>query len=158
MGIVAGQPAIVVAKDIVAFRLGERLDEIAPGFGKDVADAVQKPVHFAGPAEEYSTQHQPEAPLGMRLGIGQCQRAAPRPAEQEEPVDFQMFAQGLYIVDQMRGGVVGEFAARRGPACAALIENDDPVAARIEEPAMDGGRAGARSSMQEQYRQTPRIT
>ena len=64
-----------------------------------------------------------------------------------------MAAQRLDIRDEMGRGVVVEAAERTGPSGTALVEQHDPPEARIEEPAMHGARAGARTTMEEQRRQ-----
>ena len=52
----------------------------------------------------------------MALRIGQSERRAPGAAEQQPLFDAEMTAQGLDVLDQMRRGVVGEFAQRTGAA------------------------------------------
>ncbi len=81
--------------------------------------------------------------------------AAPRPAEEQPPVDFEVPAQQLHVGDEMLGGVGREvdvgFARTRGaPPAAALVEQDDAVPGRIEEPPMPRGAARAGTAVHHQ--------
>jgi hypothetical protein len=68
-----------------------------------------------------------------------------------------MLAQPLDICDQVPGRVVLETCVRPAAAAAALIEQDDPVARRIEEPSRAGVATGAGSAVQEDRRLARRI-
>ena len=57
----------------------------------------------------------------------------------------------------MLRGVVAQFAQRRRPASAALVEEDDPVERRIEELTVTRGRPAARTAVQEYHRDPARI-
>jgi hypothetical protein len=48
--------------------------------------------------------------------------------------DLQQVAQCFYVTDEVCGRVVRNFAVRSRAAGAALIEQDDTVVLRIEEP------------------------
>ena len=66
------------------------------------------------------------------------------------------FADALDIVDQVGGGVVLQPAMRRGAAAAALVEQDDAIAARVEKPAQGGRDPAARTAMQGDHGQAVR--
>ena len=71
------EAAVVVAEEIAALGGRQELGEGAPGFGKHVAHAVHEPVELGRPGEEDSAQHEPEAAIRVRLGVGERQRRAP---------------------------------------------------------------------------------
>ena len=87
--------------------------------------------------------------LRMLLRIGERERRAPRAAEHLPAFDPEMLAQRFDVGDQVPRGVVHE--ARGGPAlaAAALIEQHDAVALRVEEPAHLRIGAAARTAVQE---------
>ena len=88
----------------------------------------------------------------MMLGIGQRQRAAPRAAEYQPAFYVQMLAQQLHVRDQMRRGVVFQFAQRRGAPGATLIENNNAVVLRVEKTPVRGRRTRAGAAMQKHHR------
>ena len=107
------------------------------------------PEQLPAPEREDPAQDQLGDALGMGLGIGQRQRAAPGAAEHQPALDPEHGAQPLDVGHQMPGGVGlqrGEWCAA---AAAALVEQEDPVALGIEQPAMLGAAAAARPAMQE---------
>ena len=55
----------------------------------------------------------------------------------------------FHVGHEIGRGVVLQFAERHRAAAAALVEHHDAIELRIEEAAMDRGRAGARSAVQE---------
>ena len=55
----------------------------------------------------------------------------------------------FHVGHEIARGVVLQLAERHRAAAAALVEYDDAIELRIEEPAMDRRRAGARSAVQE---------
>ena len=99
-----------------------------------------------------AAQHQLADPLRMRLGIGQRQRRAPRAAEHQPFVEAGHLAQPLDVGDEMPGRVGLEAGVRRRLAAAALVEQDDVVELRIEQPPLLGRDGAARPAMQEHRR------
>lgn len=80
----------------------------------------------------------------MRLCIHQRERRTPRPTEDKEPfIYLQMLAQGLDIGDEVLGRVFSKFAAGRGLAGAALVEEDNAIVEWVE---VDGAREGGAAS------------
>jgi hypothetical protein len=69
------------------------------------------------------------------------------------------FALGVLSLfgDQVRCGVVDQFAMRRGAAAAALVEQNDAVAYRIEKLPLRRRRAGTGPAMHEQHRDARRV-
>ena len=157
VGIAIGQAAIVVAQEVAALGRRQMLGEVAPRLGEDRAHAVEEPVDLGARAQEDAAQDEAGDALGMLQAVGQRQRAAPRAAEQQPLVDAEMGPQPLHVGDEMAGGVVVQLAERHRAAAAALVEHDDAVELRIEEPAMHRGRAGARAAVQEHDRHALRI-
>jgi hypothetical protein len=74
----------------------------------------------------------------MRFAVGERERAAPRAAENEPAVDAQVPAQPLDVGDEMRRGVVPQFAERRGTPRPALVEDHDAVVCGVEETPVRG--------------------
>ncbi len=146
------QPPVISRQQIVALVLGQKLGKAAPGLGKHRGDTIEKPVDLLLPAQKDAAQHQPETALGVAFGIGQRQGAAPRAAEQQPALDPQPLAQRLHVADEVVRGVVGQLSQGFRAAGAALVEDDDAIVIRVEEPAVDRRRAGAGSAMQEHRR------
>ena len=97
----------------MAFCRRDEFCQLPLRLGKQGADAVEKPVDFAFPAEEDAAQHQSTALLGMGLGVGKRQGRPPGAAEHQPGVDAKFSPQRFHVCDQMRRGVVGEFTVRR---------------------------------------------
>ncbi|KAG0919265.1 hypothetical protein G6F32_016251 [Rhizopus arrhizus] len=72
----------------------------------------------------------------MGLRIGQRQRRAPRAAVDQPAFDAQMLTHLLDVGHQRLRGVVAQLAERRGAPAAALVDQHDAVARRVEEAAM----------------------
>ena len=134
------------------FLFRQETDEIGVRVGEHGAHAVQEPVDLALAAQKHAAQHAAGHAGRVRLRIGQCQRGAPGPAEQQPFVDAKMAAQGFDVADQMRGGVVRQPAEGPRPTRAALVENDYSPDRRVEKPSMHRPGARARAPMQEQCR------
>jgi hypothetical protein len=122
--------------------------------GEEGANAVEEPVDLAFAAQEDAAQHQAGAALGMGLGIGERQGRAPRTAEHQPALNPKLASQRFHVGDQVRGGVVGKFAVRRGAAAAALVEQDDPVTRRVKKSSLVGRGAGSGAAVHEQHRNT----
>src|SRR5688572_15151596 len=72
-------------------------------------------------------------------------------------VDAKLGPKLLQIGDQVLRGIVPDLSQRRRAAGARLIDDDDPVMGRIEEPAVGGRRSRPRPAMQEHHRDSARI-
>jgi monoamine oxidase len=101
------------------------------------ASALVKPVGLAAPARGNGRQHDLRHPFRKAFCVGKCEGRPPGPAGDQPPVDAQMLPQGLDIRDEMIGRVdrhVGRWITcmRRAAAAAALIEQHDLVARRVE--------------------------
>jgi len=88
----------------------------------------------------------------MRLRIGERERRSPRPAENLPADDAEMFAQALYILHQIPGGVLFEGSVRNRAAAAALIEQHDAVEPWIVIAAHDWRHAAAGAAMKHDHR------
>ena len=105
------------------------------------APGLVVPVELAFAQSEYSPQNEAEDALRMGLGVGQRQGGPPGAAEDEPALHTQVFAQPLHVRHEMPGCVHPQVGLRfrgvgpRAPA-SALIEQDDAVPLRIEDPAM----------------------
>jgi hypothetical protein len=106
-----------------------------PQIGKQAIGAgLIKPVDVLIAAQKDAAQDQAQYPFGMRFGVSQRQGRAPGAAEDHPAVDAEPFAQFLDIGHQMPGRVVAQFRVRGGLAAAALVEQHDAIAFRVEEP------------------------
>ena len=139
VGIAIGQAVVVVAQEVGSLGRRQMLGEVAPGLGKDRAHAVEEPLDLRACPQEDAAQDEAGDALGMFQAVGERQRAAPRAAEQQPLLDAEMGPKLLHVGHEMAGCVVVQFAERHGAAATALIEHDDAVELRIEEPAMHGG-------------------
>ena len=93
-----------------------------------VGAALVEPVDLLLAEEEDPPEHELGHALGVRLGVGQRQRAPPRAAEDLPPVDPEVRAERLDVGDEVPGRVVLERSVRRALAAAPLIEEHDAVA------------------------------
>jgi hypothetical protein len=96
-------------------------------------------------------------PVRMRLGVGERQRAAPRPAEQQPPLDLELVAEQLHVRDEALRRVRGKIdlrlaGVRRAVTASALIEQHDPVRGRIEHPAVPRRAPRPRSAVDHERR------
>ena len=113
---------------------------------------MHEPVELEGTREEDAAQHEPEAALRMRLGVGERQRRAPRAAEEQPLPDPEVPAQLLEIGDQVLRRVVGQLRRGRRAPRAALVEQRNAPDCRIEIAAMVRQAAPTRSAVQEHER------
>ncbi len=86
---------------------------------------------------------------GVRLGVGERERAAPRAAEDVPRVDAELLAYLLDVLDQVPGRVPLQLRVRRALPRAALVEEDDAVGRRVEVAPVVGDDAAARAAVQE---------
>ena len=156
-GIGIGQAAIVVAEKVVALGFGQEAGKRAPRFRKDLSHAAQEPVELRWPREKDPAQHQSQAAIRVRFGVGERQRRAPRAAEDRPPFDPQVLAQPLEIGDEVRRAVVLKLGGRHGTPGAALIEQDHAPESGVEKAAVVRQAAAARPAVQEHDRHTLRI-
>src|SRR5262245_3281168 len=93
----------------------------------------------------------------MRLRVGEPERASPRAAEYDPSSDPELLAETLHVSHEVPGRIVLERGV--GPALArpTLVEEDDPVRGRIEEPALERFGPAARAAVDEQDGQPGRI-
>ena len=149
VGIAIDQAAIIIRQQIGALVLRKLAHEIAPRFGEDRAHAVEEPVDLGPGSEKDSAEDEAGRTLGMLDAVGECQRAAPRPAEQQPALEAEMGAQFLHVGHEVIGRVVLQVAQRHRAPAATLVEHDDSIELRVEEAAMDRRGTRARSAMQE---------
>ncbi|KAG1255466.1 hypothetical protein G6F68_010356 [Rhizopus microsporus] len=110
-----------------------------PAFGEDparTAAGLCEPAVLDLAAEEHAAHDQAGRTRGMGLRIGQRQRRAPRAAVDQPAFDAQMLTHLLDVGHQRLRGVVAQLAERRGAPAAALVDQHDAVARRVEEAAM----------------------
>src|SRR5690606_24703919 len=107
---------------------------------------------------EDTAQDQRGDALRMRLGVGEAECRAPRSTEDEHLFGFQdLCPQPFDVFDQMPGGVVLQARMRRGAPAAALVEQQNLVALRVEQASMCAGASPAGTAMQEDRRLAIRV-
>ena len=157
----ARQSAMVGRDHVVTLRGRDVRPVGLPQIGEDLGGAVLiEPRDLAPAQQEDAAQHELGDTLGMLLGVGQGQRAAPAATEHLPALELQMLAELLDVGDQIPRRVLRDLGVRRALTAAALIEDHDAVARRIEEPAHRGTLAAAGSAMQEHDRfaiRSPRL-
>lgn len=84
----------------------------------------------------------------MSLGVGQRERTAPGPAEDEPALDPEMPAQPFDIGDQIPGGIVGKRCEWAAAPRASLVEQYGPANVGIEKTPGADIAATARAAMQ----------
>ena len=159
-GVFARQPAVVGAHHIAAFGGRDRRDEAFVEVGVERAGAVGRavePGELPGAHQKYPAQHELGDARRMRLRIGERERRAPGAAEQLPALDAEVLAQPLHVLDQMPGGVVDQAGVRTALAAAALVEEHDAVARRVEETPHPRVGAAARAAVQEHHRFAARV-
>ena len=118
-----------------------------------LAPALVEPVDLLLAQEEDAAQHQLGDALGVRLRVGERERAAPRAAEDLPALDAEVRAERLDVGDQMPGGVVDEAtrracsgrsrAGRRARCGRPRDRRSGAASARCRRPARRGGRPRA---------------
>ncbi len=116
-----------------------------------------KPEELAPSEEEDPTQHDALAAVGVRLRVGEGERAAPAAAEHDPPVDPEMPSKLLRVFHEVPGRVLAKLGVRGALPAAALVEQDDPPLSRIEVAAMHRAHATSGASVEEHHRFAFRI-
>ena len=148
--IVARQSPVVRRDEIALLAARDRREVAFPGIGKEQArSALVKPLELPAPKQKDAAEHELGHAIGMLLGVGEPERAAPRAAEDEPALDAEVHAKRFDVRDQMPGRVVGERRVRLALAATALIEEHDAIALGVEEATLPGTRPAARSTVQE---------
>ena len=152
------QPAVIGGDQVAALVLGDRRHEAVPDIGPEQAGAAAiEPVEFGPGHQEHPAQRQVGRPVGMRLGIDQRQRRAPRAAEHDPAADPQGGADRLHVRDQIPGGVGGDAGMGPRPAAAALVEQHHPIGRRVEVPPHRRAAAAPRPAMDHDHRDPVRV-
>ena len=94
----------------------------------------------------------------MRLTVDKCQCAAPRSAKDQPLFNTKMVPQLFDVRDEQSSGIVLYFTQRSGTSGTTLVENNNPVMCRIKKTAMTGRGTSTGPSMEEQNRNTFRVT
>ena len=150
---------LVVGSDevAVAHALGDAGPETLPCLREVPADTVVQPVDLRPACRADCHQHHLRHPIRMLLRVRERERRAPAVAEHEPPLDTEVLAELLDVTDEVRRRVRCEIGGRlarvRGAATrSALVEQDDPVPARVEEPPVGRCTTAARSAVQDDRR------
>src|SRR5215468_10581365 len=82
------------------FRYG--IDETLPLLRKHTPDVLGDPLHFAMRSRCDEPEYQCIDPIGVSLGVGQSERAAPGQAKNGPPIDANQLTESLDVGNQMR--------------------------------------------------------
>src|SRR5262249_40513877 len=146
----AREPLVVRPHEVAALAPRDRREVFLPRVGKQVTGTfLVKPKELAPSKHEDSAEDESLAAIRVRLRVGEGERAAPAASEDDPPIDPQVPAQLLRILDKIPRRVLAQLGMRCALPAPALVEEDDPPLPRIEVPALGGIRAAARASMQE---------
>src|SRR5947209_16686964 len=135
----------------------KRIDVIGRGI------ALVEVIEVLLAAQENAAQYERLDVLRIFDGIGQGESAAPATAKNvHRPLDAEMLAKQIDVVDQIIGGIAFQCllgqpgivvaGAWRALAAAALVEQDDPIAARIEKSRLFRTCSATRPAMQKHDR------
>ena len=159
-GVVAGETTIVGRHHLAALGLREQPDELGIELRVQRAGTVRcavEPIELPRAHQEDAAQHELGDPRRMGLRVGERQRRTPRTAEQLPALDAEVEAQCLHVLDEVPGGVVDQACMGAALAAAALVEQHDAVACRVEEPSLARIGAAARATVQEHHRLAGRV-
>src|SRR5205085_10174799 len=118
----------------MALGFGDGREILFPHVREDRARALLiEPANLFRPAQEDAAQNERAHARGMRLGVGERKRTAPRAAEHLPTLDLQMLAQPLDVLYEMPRRILFEARVRRALARTALINKHDAVSLWIEE-------------------------
>lgn len=139
-------------------QLGERLQRVAarrqgvaqppPGARPQRGAALEEGGDVGAAGDETRAQQQPAHRGGIGRGVGDGQRRAPGPADDEPARKAQLLAQPAQIGDEVVGAVVLDAAARLAEPGAALVHADHAVARRVEKARLQRRAARTRAAMQ----------
>ena len=147
------QAAMVGVQHVAALGVRQHLDELGPRVGKEVARAVLvEPIQLGGGRAEDAAQDQAADTLGMRLRVGQRQRAAPRATKEHPTLNADELAQPLDVGDQVPGRILAQIGVRCAATAAALVKEDHAKALRIKQPPVPWRAAAAGATVQEDDR------
>lgn len=121
----------------VALRGRDGRHQFVPLFGEDPAHVPGDPGGLSTSAGGDRPQHHGPHPVRVTLGVDQSQSHTPRDADDNPPVDTQMFPEAFHVGDQMGGGVsrqvrIGISGQRAAPPASALVEQDRTITVRVE--------------------------
>src|SRR5262245_39841769 len=136
-------PSIGFDRSEVPKLFRDGIDKTFPMLRKHAPDVLGDPLHFAMRSRCDEREHQCIDPIGVSLGVGQSERAAPRQTKNGPPINAAQLTQRLDIGNQMRcriGAEIGVGIACQWPAAtrAALVEKHRVVKVRVEEAPLTG--------------------
>ena len=151
------QARIRVDQAAVALTGGDGIAEPRPRLRDEAADVARDPLDVAARRRGDAEQHHLGHASRVLLGVREAELGAPRPAEDEPPLDAELRPQQLDVGDLVRGRLGFEAdrrvaRVRRAPPAAALVEEHDPVGGRVEVAPPAGGAAGAGAAVQHDRR------
>ncbi|MNI38957.1 hypothetical protein D3C73_931210 [compost metagenome] len=148
--VIAGQAAVIGGHHLMTLRFRNGGDEGLPFVGKHFRDAeLIVPVELRLRQRIDAAQKKLGDAIRMRFGIGECQCRTPGAAEHLPLVDADHFAEPLDIGYQMPCRIGFKPRVRRRAAATALVEQEDVVKVRIEQPRLDRRDPAARSAVKE---------
>src|SRR6185436_1941115 len=116
-GVRAREPPVVRGDKVPSLLRRDRLEIRLPRVGVDEArPLLVEPGDLLGTHQEDPAEDEPAHAVGVALGVGEPERAAPRSAEDHPAVYPELLAEPLHVADEVPGGVVLEGGL--GPALA----------------------------------------
>ncbi len=148
----AQQPRVGGRQIAVAVGRGHAGQEAFPGGGEVLAEAAGEQIGLRAAAGGQAGEHHREDAVRPAQGVQQPEHAPPGAAEDQPPVDAEVVAQQVHVVEQTVGGVRAEAGCRvggvrRAAPAAALVEQHQPVGRGVEVPPRPGRAAGARPAV-----------
>ena len=143
------QPPVISRDQIVPLIFGDQVHETRPQFGPEPpGPTAVKPIKLGLRHQKDAAQDQMAHRFGVRLGIDQRKRRAPRAAKNHPFVDAKRGANQLDIGDQMPCRVVRDRRMRGGAPASALIEQHHTVDLGVEIPPHRRAATTAGAAMQ----------
>ena len=120
--------------------------------------AAEGPVDLALPRQEDPSEDQSLDALRVRLGVREGERGAPGAAEDEPPVDPEVLADLLGVLDEVPGGVLAQLAERRRLAASRAGRTGSPArTAGSKNRRWIGGDPGSGTAVEEDDRPAGRV-
>src|ERR1700722_7719635 len=145
-------------KQIAPLALGNMGEVRLPCIRKENRSAaLVKPIDLLLTEQKNPTHNKFGNALWVRFGISKSQCGAPGSTKNLPPLNPQVPADFLDIVDQFPGGVGFKRRVRCALPAASLVKVNDAVFYRVEEAALLGVGATARTPVQKHHQLTGRI-
>ncbi len=142
---------MICGQKVALLVLGNVAFEVVPRIGEEHAGATsEQPVDLASGQQADAADDQAAQRPGVGLGVSERERTAPGTTKYHPAIDVKVRTQFFDVGDQVPGGVFFDASVRPTATGAALIEQDDPVVARVEKSSLIGFGAAAGAAVDKQ--------